>query len=150
MLISADSSGGLQEERLDAVVRHLRARKVRSVLDLGCGDGDLLLQLAREPTLQRIVGIDICPAALQAAGRRLDMSPQVQDERLSLRHHSFTTRDDTLAGFDAAVMLETIEHVDSGQLPEVEDAVFDCYRAAFRVDHDAEPRIQPALRTASG
>jgi len=41
-----------------------------------------------------------------------------------VRLGSFEEVDRELIGFDAAVMLETIEHIDPGHLPRVERAVF--------------------------
>lgn len=49
-------------------------------------------------------------------------------ERLALLQGSFTDRDERLTGFDAAVLVETIEHVNPGRLSAVEQAVFGCYR----------------------
>lgn len=37
---------------------------------------------------------------------------------------SLTCRDDRLAGFDAVVLMEVIEHVDVARLPSVERSVF--------------------------
>jgi hypothetical protein len=44
--------------------------------------------------------------------------------RLSLFQSSLTYRDDRLAGLDAAVLMEVIEHVDPWRLPALEQAVF--------------------------
>jgi hypothetical protein len=50
-----------------------------------------------------------------------------QDERLSLYQASFTSTVEDFIGFDAAVMVETIEHVDPHRLSAVEQAVFKGY-----------------------
>jgi cyclopropane fatty-acyl-phospholipid synthase-like methyltransferase len=50
------------------------------------------------------------------------------DERLSIFHASYTSFDEDMAGFDAAVMVETIEHVAPQRLSAVEKVVFGCCR----------------------
>jgi small RNA 2'-O-methyltransferase len=110
----------LHDERLDAVVEALLASGARTVLDLGCGSGSLLRRLAAEPRFTRIVGVDTSAAALRVAEMELDTG----DARVSLRHGSFMEADPRLQGFDAAAMVETIEHVEPAQLSLVERAVF--------------------------
>jgi methylase of polypeptide subunit release factors len=58
----------------------LRDCGARSVLDLGCGPGELLLRLAREPQFERIVGVDISPDALQEARRLLQTMRRARAE----------------------------------------------------------------------
>jgi small RNA 2'-O-methyltransferase len=113
----------LHEERLDAVTDCIRASGARSVLDLGCGSGALLGRLLAEKQFTRIVGIDTSFEGLVLAERLKDTSPG-QPERLSLRHGSFTDSDEGLTGFDAAAMVETIEHIPPAHLSRVERAVF--------------------------
>jgi small RNA 2'-O-methyltransferase len=118
----------LQDARIDAVCRHLLARGVESVIDLGCGNGDLLVRLAAEPRLKRIVGLDLSCSELLHAQSRLQLASFSDDGRIELVHGSFTARNDALTGFDAATLIETIEHIDAFHLPAIEDAVFGCFR----------------------
>jgi small RNA 2'-O-methyltransferase len=99
-------------------------------MDLGCGSGELLSRLAREARFSRIVGLDICLDALADASRLLFPRGPGEHPPVSLLHGSFTSPDPRLTGFDAAVLLETIEHVEPGRLSNVEHAVFRCYRPA--------------------
>jgi 3' terminal RNA ribose 2'-O-methyltransferase Hen1 len=117
----------LHAERIDAVKRHLVANGVQSVLDLGCGPGELIARLLPERQFKRIVGIDISVDALAAARASLGLDAEVECERIRLLHASFTHDDDRLTGFDAATLVETIEHIDPGRLSAVEQAVFRCY-----------------------
>jgi small RNA 2'-O-methyltransferase len=119
-----ESPTPLHEDRLDAVMNHLRSG-VETVLDLGCGSGALLERLVREPGLRRIVGVDSSALALAAAKRRLAAADGSRDDRLSLRHGSVTAVDQDLAGFDAAVLVETMEHLEPGHLSVLERAVFE-------------------------
>jgi 3' terminal RNA ribose 2'-O-methyltransferase Hen1 len=113
---------------MQAVLAALRACGVRSVLDLGCGSGRLLARLAREPGMRRVVGVDASGEAIRAAADRLRADGTGPGVSVTLLHASFTEPDPRLAGFDAAAMVETIEHVDPDRLSAVEKAVFACYR----------------------
>lgn len=123
-----DAPSELHEERLETVLRTLRASRARSVLDVGCGDGELLVRLAREPRFRRVVGVDLSLEALQAAEARLGPLLAPEKDRVSLLHASFTEPAPALVGFDAAALVETIEHIDPGRLSSVERAVFGSFR----------------------
>ncbi len=51
-------------------IAHFVAEHATSVLDLGCGEGRLVLELASRPELARIVGVDIDEHAIQRARSR--------------------------------------------------------------------------------
>ena len=109
-----------------AVLSALKAAGARRVLDLGCGDGRLLAGLLADGQFEEIVGVDASAAALERAARRLhldEMAPR-QRQRVSLLQGALTYRDRRLAGYDAAVLMEVIEHVDAGRLGALEQAVF--------------------------
>lgn len=110
----------LHAHRLDVVAAFLAATGARSVLDLGCGPGGLIERLVRNPQFERIVGIDTSSFALAEAQRRFaDLRP-----RVVLGQASYAAPDPSLAGFDAAALVETIEHVDAHRLHAVEATVF--------------------------
>ena len=54
----------------------------------------------------------------------LDRMPDSKRARLRLIQSSLTCRDERLAGYDAAVLMEVIEHVDRERLPALENTVF--------------------------
>lgn len=112
------------EERLHTVARCLLDSGAATVVDLGCGTGELLAMLGAHSQLTRLVGLDINPQAVAAARATLGLAAREHDARLQVRCGSFDQPDAGLAGFDAAVMVETIEHVDPGRLSRVEEAVF--------------------------
>jgi 3' terminal RNA ribose 2'-O-methyltransferase Hen1 len=116
--------------RLDTVLRELLRCGARSVLDLGCGGGELLLRLAREAQFDRIVGMDTSPVALRDASILLQAEPGVLAGRVELVEASFAVPDARFAGFDAAALVETIEHIDAHRLSSVERAVFGTFRPA--------------------
>ncbi len=116
----------LHDQRIGAVMAALRASGAKRVLDLGCGEGRLLTELVKDHTFGEVVGVDVSARSLEIAARRLrvERMNERQRERLRLLQGALTYRDDRLAGFDAAVLMEVIEHVEPGRLPALERAVF--------------------------
>jgi small RNA 2'-O-methyltransferase len=112
------------EQRLAAVLGAIRSCGAGTVLDLGCGDGALLIRLLREPGIRRVVGIDLSADALRALERRLARLPPEATRKVSLFHGSMTEPDPVLRGYDAALLVETIEHIDPDRLSILERAVF--------------------------
>jgi 3' terminal RNA ribose 2'-O-methyltransferase Hen1 len=135
MAVPAAPAATLAEQRREAVLRVLRVRGASSVLDLGCGEGLLLRQLLDDPRFTQVVGVDVSDRALRTAERRLDVQrlPDRQRERLTLWQSALTYRDRRLCGFDAAVLMEVVEHVDPPRLAALEDAVFGTARPALVV-----------------
>jgi 3' terminal RNA ribose 2'-O-methyltransferase Hen1 len=122
----------LHDQRIGAVMSALRASGAKRVLDLGCGEGRLLGELVKDHAFTEIVGMDVSARSLEIAARRLrvDRMNDRQRERLRLIQGALTYRDDRLVGFDAAVLMEVIEHVELGRLPAVERAVFEFAKPA--------------------
>jgi 3' terminal RNA ribose 2'-O-methyltransferase Hen1 len=120
----------LNTQRLEAVAAALRESGARRVLDLGCGEGNLLRLLLKEWQFEDIVGLDVSLRSLEAAHRRLklDRLPVRQKDRLRLIHGSLTYRDRRLEGYDAAAVVEVVEHLDPPRLAAFERVVFGCAR----------------------
>jgi 3' terminal RNA ribose 2'-O-methyltransferase Hen1 len=116
----------LAEQRRDAVLATLAEVGATRVLDLGCGGGALLSALLQDRRYTEIVGTDVSARALDQAARRLrlDRLPDRQQGRIALWQSALTYRDDRLRGYDAAVLMEVVEHVDPPRLPALEAAVF--------------------------
>lgn len=122
----------LNEQRLATVLGALRASGATSVLDLGCGEGRLLRLLLDDRQFRRIVGMDVSYRALEISMDRLklDRLPAMQRERIELLHGSLMYRDRRLTGFDAAAVVEVIEHLDPPRLAAFERVAFEFARPA--------------------
>jgi 3' terminal RNA ribose 2'-O-methyltransferase Hen1 len=83
-----------------------------------------------EKTLTEIVGMDVSYRSLEIASQRLklDRLPTKQKEKLKLMHGSLMYRDKRLAGYDAATVVEVIEHLDAPRLAAFERVVFESAR----------------------
>ena len=116
----------LAVQRREAMIAVLRELGARSVGDFGCGAGALTADLLKERDIDTVVATDVSARALALAARRLrlDRMPERQRDRLKIFQSALTYRDDRLAGLDAAVLMEVVEHVDPGRLPAFERAVF--------------------------
>ncbi|WP_137992740.1 3' terminal RNA ribose 2'-O-methyltransferase Hen1 [Streptomyces vilmorinianum] len=116
----------LAEQRREAILAALRAADATRVLDLGCGQGQLVQALLKDVRFTDIVGVDVSVRALTIAGRRLRLERlgERQAGRVKLIQGSLAYTDKRLTGYDAAVLSEVIEHLDLPRLPALEYAVF--------------------------
>jgi 3' terminal RNA ribose 2'-O-methyltransferase Hen1 len=117
----------LHEQRLQAVLTELKRCGASRVLDLGCGEGKLLKILCEDPQFSEIGGIDVSIRALEVANRRLrlDRLPEARRQRIKLWHGSLMYRDRRMLGFDAAAVVEVIEHLDPPRLAAFERVLFE-------------------------
>ncbi|QKV92093.1 3' terminal RNA ribose 2'-O-methyltransferase Hen1 [Streptomyces sp. NA02950] len=120
----------LAVRRREAILDALRGTESARVLDLGCGQGQLLAALLKDARFTEIVGVDVSMRALNETARRLrlDRMSERQSARLKLMQGSLAYTDSRLRGYDAAVLCEVIEHVDPPRLPALEYAVFGAAR----------------------
>ncbi len=114
----------LAGQRREAVRTALHAAGAREVGDLGCGEGALLGELAVDRQFTRIVGTDVSARSLSIAARRMRRRLEHEPQRVELFQSSLVYRDDRLAGLDAAVLMEVVEHVDPPRLPALARCVF--------------------------
>ena len=140
--VDVDTAASLDDQRRGAVLSALRGSGARTVLDLGCGEGQLLRDLlgSAGKQFERIVGMDVSIRSLEIAARRLRLDrmpalsrtegPERQRQRIELIHGSLMYRDARLAGFDAAVVVEVVEHLDPPRLAAFERVLFEHARPA--------------------
>ena len=122
----------LNEQRMNTVVAALKSANAKRVLDLGCGEGKLLRALMAERSFEEIVGVDVSHRSLETAQERLHLErlPDRQRARLKLMHGSLMYRDKRLSGFDAAAVVEVIEHLDEPRLAAFERVLFEFAKPA--------------------
>ncbi len=127
VLEAPDRPVPLAEQRRGTIMAVLRSLDARTVGDFGCGEGALVRDLLAEKSVERIVAADVSARMLRVAARklRLERRPEHERSRLELVQSSLTYRDDRLAGLDAAVLMEVVEHVDPPRLGALERAVFE-------------------------
>ncbi len=120
----------LNEQRINVVAAALRSSGAKRVLDLGCGEGKLIRALLADRQFEQILGMDVSYRSLETAAKRLDLErmPERQRARVTLMQGSLTYRDKRLAGFDAAALVEVIEHLDPPRLASLERVVFEFAR----------------------
>ncbi|OKJ62037.1 methyltransferase type 12 [Streptomyces sp. CB02009] len=116
----------LAEQRRAAILAALERAEASRVLDLGCGQGQLVQALLKNPRFTEVVGVDVSVRALTIAARRLRLERmgERQAARVTLMQGSLAYTDKRLTGYDAAVLSEVVEHLDLPRLPALEYAVF--------------------------
>jgi 3' terminal RNA ribose 2'-O-methyltransferase Hen1 len=122
----AERKVGLRDERIGAVVAAIAESGATRVLDVGCGSGNLIAALLKLSQVRQVTGMDVSHRALQAAARRLrldELSPRARD-RVELQHGSVTYTDHRMRDFDAAAVVEVIEHLDPPRLGAFELSLF--------------------------
>lgn len=146
----SEGSSDLHEERLDAVARVLLREGATSVLDLGCGSGSLLLRLARERPFLRLTGIDQSLEALRTAERLLEPVRAGGAPQIELRQGSLLGGAGEWPAADAAVLVETIEHLAPADLSRLERALFSELRPALVVITTPNRDFNPLLGVPAG
>jgi 3' terminal RNA ribose 2'-O-methyltransferase Hen1 len=125
----------LNDQRLATVLAVLKGCGASRVIDLGCGEGRLLKLLLAERQFTEIVGMDVSYRILETAADRLHMDrmPPKQRERIQLLHGSLMYRDARLTGYDAAAVVEVVEHLDAPRLAAFERVLFEFARPGLVV-----------------
>jgi 3' terminal RNA ribose 2'-O-methyltransferase Hen1 len=117
----------LNPQRLGSVVAALKSYGAKRVIDIGCGEGNLLKLLVQERQFTNITGVDVSHVALKHAGEKLKLERASDSarERVQLLQGSLTYKDARFSGYDAACVVEVIEHFDAPRLAAFERVLFD-------------------------
>ncbi len=130
-VIAAKKPNHLNQQRLTAVIEVLNQRGAKNVVDLGCGEGELLQRLSEESSLKKITGVEVSSTALAKAQKRLSIAElNEQPSRVQLLRGSAVYQDKRLKGCDAVTIVEVIEHIDCDRLPAFEHVVFEFIQPA--------------------
>jgi 3' terminal RNA ribose 2'-O-methyltransferase Hen1 len=123
---------GLHEQRIGTVLSVLRGIGAKTILDLGCGEGKLLRHLIGDAQFEKVLGMDVSWRSIEIASDRLKLKqlPERQRARIDLVQGSLMYRDKRLNGFDAAAVIEVIEHLDAARLAAFERVLFEFAKPA--------------------
>ena len=110
--------------RLDTVAETMKSLGATRVLDLGCGEGKLIGRLVKDRQFTEIVGVEVGSVSLARAARLVEKLPDKQRDRVKLLQGALIYRDARLRGYDAAALVEVIEHIEPGRLGHMERAIF--------------------------
>lgn len=116
----------LNQQRLEAVRQALKQAGAKRLVDLGCGEGKLLKVLLNDPDFEQITGVDVAYRSLEIAQQQLqlDQLSPAKRQRITVMQGALTYRDRRLEGYDAATLIEVIEHLDPDRLAALEQVVF--------------------------
>ena len=116
----------LNDKRLDGVITALKDCGAKRVIDIGCGEGNLLRLLVKDRHFTQIAGVDVSHAALERAREKLKLNDasDAMRERILLFQGSLIYKDKRLEGYDAACIVEVIEHLDIPRLTAFEHVLF--------------------------
>jgi 3' terminal RNA ribose 2'-O-methyltransferase Hen1 len=117
----------LNQVRQETVLATLKKYQVKRSIDLGCGEGKLIALLAKDNFFEQIGGMDVSYRSIEYAQARLDriFLSAAQQQRIQLFQGSLTYRDRRLEDYDAATLIEVIEHLDESRLAALARVVFE-------------------------
>ena len=123
----AEKRQSLNTQRLGSVIAALKSRGVKRVIDIGCGEGQLLSLLVKEKQFTNVTGVDVSHIALEKASRKikLERAGDYLRDRAQLFQGSLTYKDTRFEGYDAACVIEVIEHLDIPRLTAFERVLFE-------------------------
>ncbi|GHV01970.1 3' terminal RNA ribose 2'-O-methyltransferase Hen1 [Clostridia bacterium] len=117
----------LNDLRLQAVADAVIAGGAKAVIDIGCGEGRLIARLINHKQIARITGVDVSIRTLERAKSYLhyERLSEKTKEKLQFLQGSLTYKDKRFAGYDAACVVEVVEHLDQPRLPAFERVLFE-------------------------
>ena len=118
----------LHQQRLEIVRDALVASGAKRVIDLGCGSGALLSLLLAEPQFEQILAMDASATALQVVRSEVLAGHGESAGRVELIRGSWTEAHVRCTDYQAAALVETIEHLDPRELSRMERTVFETYQ----------------------
>jgi len=127
---SKEKKPNLNQTRLRAVLDEVLASGAKSVIDMGCGEGNLTRLLIREKQLTKVAAFDVSFTALERAKdkMKIDRLHEALQNKLELFQGSLTYRDKRFEGFNCACVVEVIEHMDESRISAFARILFEFSR----------------------
>jgi 3' terminal RNA ribose 2'-O-methyltransferase Hen1 len=124
--VSLEKPLNLNEQRIKAVLAKIKESNAEAVIDLGCGEGKLLRDLIKDQSIKRVAGMDVSIRSLEKAHKRIGLGrlPSRIKDKISLFHGSLMYKDKRFNGFDVAVVMEVVEHLDPPRLEAFQKVLF--------------------------
>ncbi len=114
--------GELHLLRHQHVLQYVRTSGADSLLELGCGSGTFLWQVLKLGQFKKVTGVEHSGLSLSQARDKL--AEFDINDRLRLINTSYTLPILDLPAHQVVVMIETIEHIQPGELSKVEQNLF--------------------------
>lgn len=95
---------------IDFIVERIASESPASLLDIGCGDGRLTREIFTRTEVPKVFGIDTSRRAIDLAKAMNHDLPAITFDRADISSLS-------IGEFDAAVLMEVIEHIPPDDLP---------------------------------
>ncbi|BAZ13236.1 hypothetical protein NIES4071_50750 [Calothrix sp. NIES-4071] len=117
----------LNKQRMLTVVDTLKENNLKTVIDLGCGEGTLLRHLIKDTFFDKITGVDVSYRALEIAKERIEKLRLARNQwdKIQLFQSALTYQDKRFKGYDAVTLIEVIEHLDLPRLSSLSRVVFE-------------------------
>lgn len=117
----------LNKQRMLTVVDTLKENNLKTVIDLGCGEGTLLRYLIKDAFFDKITGVDVSYRALEIAKERIEKLRLARNQwdKIQLFQSALTYQDKRFKGYDAVTLIEVIEHLDLPRLSSLSRVVFE-------------------------
>ncbi|BDA69478.1 hypothetical protein CAL7716_036440 [Calothrix sp. PCC 7716] len=117
----------LNKQRMLTVVDTLKQNNLKTVIDLGCGEGTLLRYLIKDAFFDKITGVDVSYRALSNAKERIEKLRLARNQwdKIQLFQSALTYQDKRFKGYDAVTLIEVIEHLDLPRLSSLSRVVFE-------------------------
>jgi 3' terminal RNA ribose 2'-O-methyltransferase Hen1 len=125
--VAIEKPMSLDRIRRETVIETLKKHRAKRSIDLGCGEGKLISLLAKDIFFDKIGGMDVSYRSLERAHQKLDrlFLSAAQLEKIDLFQGSLNYRDQRLENYDAATLIEVIEHLDESRLVALNRVVFE-------------------------
>lgn len=116
----------LNKQRLLKVLNTLKENNAKRVIDMGCGEGNLLRDLIKDSFFEQIAGVDAQYRSLEIARERIDRLhlPRNQWDKIQIFQSALTYQDKRFQNYDASTVIEVIEHLDLPRLSALEKVIF--------------------------